>query len=96
MIYRNDYDATDWTKLKANGDAAGIPKLLVVLRQADPAARANAWRELVDIVHHQGAIYDATVATFHFLEGSLQSPLGGDLLQQIHTGRFVPRGITRC
>lgn len=41
----------------------------------------------------QGLAEDSRLP-FEFLEASLQSPLGGDLLQQIHSGRYVPRSVT--
>src|SRR5262245_26262636 len=75
MVHRNGYDTEDWAKLKANGDARRIPQLLVAIRQAEPVERDEAWRELVDLVHHQGDIYESTVPTLSaLLEEGAKSP----------------------
>lgn len=75
MVYRNGFEAKDWANLKANGDARRIPQLLLALRRADSSDRNEAWRELVDLVHHQGDIYNSTVATVSvLLEEAARSP----------------------
>jgi hypothetical protein len=75
MVYRNGFDDMDWATFRANGDARRVPQLLVALRQAGPVERDEAWRELVDLVYHQGDIYDSTVATISaLLEDAAQFP----------------------
>ena len=79
---RNGYEKRNWAKLKANGDARRIAPLLLALRESGPVERDEAWRELVDLVLHQGAIYDSTVATISaLLEEAAQTPaLRGEIL----------------
>ncbi|MGZ3424588.1 MAG: hypothetical protein ACXVEE_42415 [Polyangiales bacterium] len=51
-----------WATLRANGDARRIPVLLHELRDPRDAHRERTWQELVDLINHQGDVYDATVA----------------------------------
>jgi hypothetical protein len=56
-----------WASFRANGDARRIPSLLHELRNRRDGERNRAWRELVDLINHQGDVYDATVATLPML-----------------------------
>ncbi|MFF8641463.1 HEAT repeat domain-containing protein [Streptomyces sp. NPDC015345] len=58
----------DWASLShAYGDASDVPELLRGLASADPAERDIALDGLYGAVHHQGDVYDSTVACVPFL-----------------------------
>lgn len=61
-------DEVDWASLRhANGSAADVPGLLRGLASADPAERETALDGMYGAVHHQGDVYDSTLACIPFL-----------------------------
>ncbi|MFJ9893428.1 HEAT repeat domain-containing protein [Streptomyces sp. NPDC091280] len=61
-------DEVDWASLRhAYGSAADVPELLRGLAAEDPAVRAGALDGMYGAVHHQGRVYDATLACVPFL-----------------------------
>ncbi|MDH6520856.1 hypothetical protein M2163_002161 [Streptomyces sp. SAI-135] len=61
-------DEVDWASLRhADGSAADVPGLLRGLASADPVERETALDGLYGAVHHQGDVYDSTVACVPFL-----------------------------
>ncbi|MFI1000512.1 HEAT repeat domain-containing protein [Streptomyces galbus] len=58
----------DWASLRhADGSAEDVPGVLRGLISADPAERGTALDELYGSLHHQGRVYDATLACVPFL-----------------------------
>ncbi|MEV0524129.1 HEAT repeat domain-containing protein [Streptomyces sp. NPDC050439] len=58
----------DWASMNhAYGDASDVPDLLRGLASADPAERDTALDGMYGAVHHQGDVYDSTVACVPFL-----------------------------
>lgn len=61
-------DEVDWTSLRhAHGSAADVPALLRGLASADAAEREAALDGMYGSVHHQGNVYDSTLACVPFL-----------------------------
>ncbi|MGK3940644.1 HEAT repeat domain-containing protein [Streptomyces caeruleatus] len=61
-------DEVDWASLRhAYGSAADVPGLLRGLASADPAERETALDGMYGAVHHQGDVYDSTLACVPFL-----------------------------
>ncbi|MDK1347602.1 HEAT repeat domain-containing protein [Streptomyces sp. 378] len=61
-------DEVDWASLRhAYGSAKDVPGLLRGLASADPAERQTALDAMYGAVHHQGAVYDSTLACVPFL-----------------------------
>ncbi|MEV8019054.1 HEAT repeat domain-containing protein [Streptomyces sp. NPDC086554] len=61
-------DDIDWASMvHAYGDASDVPRLLRGLASADPAERDIALDGMYGAVHHQGDVYDSTVACLPFL-----------------------------
>ncbi|WP_267244867.1 PBS lyase [Streptomyces sp. PR69] len=61
-------DEVDWASLKhAYGPADDVPELLRGLASADPAEREKALDGMYGAVHHQGDVYDSTLACIPFL-----------------------------
>ncbi|MHC3467857.1 HEAT repeat domain-containing protein [Streptomyces sp. 7R007] len=61
-------DAVDWASLRhAYGSAEDVPGLLRGLASADPAEREVALDGMYGAVHHQGDVYDSTLACLPFL-----------------------------
>ncbi|MER5768524.1 PBS lyase [Streptomyces sp. NPDC001985] len=61
-------DEVDWAALEhAYGPADDVPELLRGLASADPAEREAALDGMYGAVHHQGDVYDATLACIPFL-----------------------------
>ncbi|GGZ31238.1 hypothetical protein GCM10010387_26310 [Streptomyces inusitatus] len=61
-------DEVDWAALEhAYGPADDVPGLLRGLASADPAEREAALDGMYGAVHHQGDVYDATLACIPFL-----------------------------
>ncbi|MFF7311255.1 HEAT repeat domain-containing protein [Streptomyces sp. NPDC008137] len=61
-------DEVDWASLRhANGSAEDVPGLLRGLASADPAERESALDGMYGAVHHEGGLYDATLACVPFL-----------------------------
>ncbi|MET9685605.1 HEAT repeat domain-containing protein [Streptomyces coeruleorubidus] len=61
-------DEVDWASLRhAYGSAEDVPGLLRGLASADPAERATALDRMYGAVHHQGDVYDSTLACVPFL-----------------------------
>ncbi|MDQ1021525.1 HEAT repeat domain-containing protein [Streptomyces afghaniensis] len=61
-------DEVDWASLRhADGSAEDVPGLLRGLASADPAERETALDRMYGAVHHQGDVYDATLACVPFL-----------------------------
>jgi hypothetical protein len=63
-----DIDAIDWSSLKhAYGAAHDVPEMLRNLASADPAERDLGLDGLWGAVHHQGDLYDSTIAVIPYL-----------------------------
>ncbi|MGI5452545.1 HEAT repeat domain-containing protein [Streptomyces sp. CA-249302] len=61
-------DEVDWASLRhAYGSAEDVPGLLRGLASADPAEREVALDGMYGAVHHQGDVYDSTLACIPFL-----------------------------
>lgn len=61
-------DEVDWASLRHGyGSAEDVPGLLRGLASADPAERESALDGMYGAVHHQGGVYDATLACVPFL-----------------------------
>ncbi|TGB00497.1 HEAT repeat domain-containing protein, partial [Streptomyces sp. MZ04] len=61
-------DDIDWASMvHAYGDASDVPRLLRGLASADPEERDIALDGMYGAVHHQGDVYDSTVACLPFL-----------------------------
>ncbi|MET9912627.1 HEAT repeat domain-containing protein [Streptomyces sp. NPDC006476] len=61
-------DEVDWASLRhAYGSAEDVPGLLRGLASADPAEREIALDGMYGAVHHQGDVYDSTLACIPFL-----------------------------
>ncbi|MFE1839998.1 HEAT repeat domain-containing protein [Streptomyces sviceus] len=61
-------DEVDWAALRhAYGSAEDVPGLLRGLASADPAERETALDGMYGAVHHQGDVYDSTLACVPFL-----------------------------
>jgi HEAT repeat protein len=61
-------DEVDWASLRhAYGSAEDVPGLLRGLASADPAERETALDGMYGAVHHQGDVYDSTLACIPFL-----------------------------
>ncbi|MFJ8050560.1 HEAT repeat domain-containing protein [Streptomyces luteogriseus] len=61
-------DEVDWASLRhAYGSAEDVPGLLRGLASADPAERQTALDGMYGTVHHEGGVYDATLACVPFL-----------------------------
>ncbi|MFE0134885.1 HEAT repeat domain-containing protein [Streptomyces sp. NPDC059037] len=63
-----EIDDIDWASMvHAYGDASDVPRLLRGLASADPEERDIALDGMYGAVHHQGDVYDSTVACLPFL-----------------------------
>ncbi|MBK6010728.1 HEAT repeat domain-containing protein [Streptomyces sp. MBT53] len=61
-------DEVDWASLRhAYGSAEDVPELLRGLASTDPAERASALDGMYGAVHHEGSVYDSTLACVPFL-----------------------------
>ncbi|MFE2420650.1 HEAT repeat domain-containing protein [Streptomyces hokutonensis] len=61
-------DEVDWASLRhAYGSAEDVPGLLRGLASTDPVERAGALDGMYGAVHHQGMVYDSTLACVPFL-----------------------------
>ncbi|MFJ9578376.1 PBS lyase [Streptomyces sp. NPDC101191] len=61
-------EEVDWASLgHAYGPADDVPELLQGLASDDPAERENALDGMYGAVHHQGDVYDSTLACIPFL-----------------------------
>ncbi|MGC5360902.1 PBS lyase [Streptomyces sp. DT24] len=61
-------DEVDWASMEhAYGPADDVPALLRGLASADPAERESALDGMYGAVHHQGDVYDCTLACIPFL-----------------------------
>ncbi|MFJ3898464.1 HEAT repeat domain-containing protein [Streptomyces sp. NPDC090083] len=61
-------DEVGWASLRhAYGSAEDVPALLRALASTDPVERATALDGMYDAVHHEGIVYDATLACVPFL-----------------------------
>ncbi len=61
-------DEVDWASLRhAYGSAEDVPGFLRGLASTDPVERANALDGMYGAVHHQGIVYDSTLACVPFL-----------------------------
>jgi hypothetical protein len=78
-------DEVDWASLRhAYGSAEDVPGLLRGLASTDPAEREVALDGMYGAVHHQGDVYDATIACVPFLfalAGSEEVPDRGGLVE---------------
>ncbi|MFH8489117.1 HEAT repeat domain-containing protein [Streptomyces longisporoflavus] len=65
---RTRIEDIDWASMNhAYGDASDVPDLLRGLASADPAEREAALDGMYGAVHHQGDVYDSTLASVPFL-----------------------------
>lgn len=61
-------DEVDWASLRhAYGSAEDVPGLLRGLASTDPVERETALDGMYGAVHHQGDVYDSTLACVPFL-----------------------------
>ncbi|MGW4568690.1 HEAT repeat domain-containing protein, partial [Streptomyces sp. NPDC004561] len=61
-------DEVDWASLRhAYGSAEDVPGWLRALASTDTAERATALDGMYGVVHHQGRVYDSTLACVPFL-----------------------------
>ena len=60
--------------MHAYGPADDVPALLRAVALGDDDARARAWWELWENVHHQGTVYEATVPAIPFLARVAAAP----------------------
>ncbi|OLZ71991.1 PBS lyase [Streptomyces sp. IMTB 2501] len=61
-------DEVDWASLRhAHGSAEDVPGWLRALASADTAERATALDGMHGALHHQGCVYDSTLASVPFL-----------------------------
>ncbi|MEU6668408.1 HEAT repeat domain-containing protein [Streptomyces sp. NPDC046727] len=61
-------DEVDWASLRhAHGSAEDVPGWLRALASADTAERATALDGMYGAVHHEGRVYDSTLAVVPFL-----------------------------
>ncbi|MFE3639411.1 HEAT repeat domain-containing protein [Streptomyces sp. NPDC059169] len=68
-------DEVDWASMgHAYGPADDIPGLLRGLASADPAERESALDGMYSTVHHQGDVYDSTLACIPFLLELVAAP----------------------
>ncbi|MCL7426599.1 HEAT repeat domain-containing protein [Streptomyces sp. YS415] len=68
-------DEVDWASMRhAYGSAEDVPALLRGLASADPAERETALDGLYGAVHHQGDVYDSTLACVPFLFALAECP----------------------
>ncbi|MEV4514448.1 hypothetical protein AB0K00_36485 [Dactylosporangium sp. NPDC049525] len=68
-------DAIDWASMQhAYGPAVEVPDLLRGLVDADPAVREESLDAMYHGVHHQGDVYDCTLAAVPFLLEALTTP----------------------
>ncbi|NMO51865.1 hypothetical protein HH310_11755 [Actinoplanes sp. TBRC 11911] len=68
-------DDIDWAAMKhAYGPAEEMPSLIRGLADPDPAVREEALDAMYGAVHHQGDVYDCTVAAVPFLLEALTTP----------------------
>ncbi|MFF4227912.1 PBS lyase [Streptomyces sp. NPDC001820] len=68
-------DEVDWASLAhAYGAADDVPDLLFGLASADPAERETALDGMYGAVHHQGDVYDSTLACIPFLLELVANP----------------------
>ncbi|MFD9978127.1 HEAT repeat domain-containing protein [Streptomyces sp. NPDC059017] len=68
-------DEVDWASMgHAYGPADDVPGLLRALASADPAERETALDGMYTAVHHQGDVYDSTLACIPFLLELVASP----------------------
>ncbi|MCX4819370.1 PBS lyase [Streptomyces sp. NBC_01142] len=68
-------DEVDWASLRhAYGPADDVPEMLRGLASADPAERETALDGMYGAVHHQGDVYDSTLACIPFLLELVANP----------------------
>ncbi|MGW3624720.1 PBS lyase [Streptomyces sp. NPDC000880] len=68
-------DEVDWASLAhAYGPADDVPHMLLGLASADPAERETALDGMYGAVHHQGDVYDSTLACIPFLFELAENP----------------------
>jgi hypothetical protein len=68
-------DGIDWQSLEhAYGSAVDVPGWVRGLVDPDPAVREESLDALHGAVHHQGDVYDSTVAVVPYLIEALSSP----------------------
>ncbi|MFD0201883.1 MULTISPECIES: hypothetical protein [Saccharothrix] len=61
-------DDVDWSSLThAYGPAVEVPELVRGLVSGDPAVRESALDDMYGAVHHQGSVFDSTIAAIPFL-----------------------------
>ncbi|MBL7258950.1 hypothetical protein [Paractinoplanes lichenicola] len=79
-------DDIDWESLEhAYGSAGEVPRWIRGLVDPDPAIRETSLDAMYGAVHHQGDIYDSTVAAVPFLIEALTTPglPGRDAIAQL-------------
>lgn len=72
-------DDVDWASMgHAYGSAEDVPDMLRRMVSDDPGERGKAFSEFHGAVHHQGDVYDCTVAAVPFLIHALRHPAARD------------------
>jgi hypothetical protein len=73
--YQQVLDGTDWASLATvSGTGESLPAELARLLDPDPAARADAARNVLGEVTHQNTIYEATVPVALYIAAILNQP----------------------
>jgi hypothetical protein len=68
-------DEVDWSSMRhAYGPATEVPSLVRGLVSGDPAVRESALDSMYGAVHHQGDVYDCTLAVIPFLLEAAGTP----------------------
>ncbi|MDA2805204.1 HEAT repeat domain-containing protein [Nocardiopsis suaedae] len=72
-------DDVDWASMgHAYGSAEDVPDMLRRMVGDDPGERGKAFSEFYGAVHHQGDVYESTVAAVPFLIHALRDPAARD------------------
>ncbi|MDA2809275.1 hypothetical protein O4J56_01375 [Nocardiopsis sp. RSe5-2] len=72
-------DDVDWGSMgHAYGTAEDVPDMLRRMASGDPGERGKAFSEFYGAVHHQGDVYESTVAAVPFLIHALRDPAARD------------------
>jgi hypothetical protein len=82
-----------WNRLDhAYGPAADVPVLLYATHVGTAEVRRAAWWELWGNIHHQGTVYEATVAAVPFLDEVARWPDHPDRVQALSFLREIALG----
>ena len=82
-----------WARLHhAYGPAVQVPVLLCAIHVGTTEVRRPAWEELWGNIHHQGTVYEATVAAVPFLHDVARWPGHPDRVQALSFLREIALG----